>query len=103
MGWKRCSGQCFSCMYTERTSSERRVFDAHARHLLVPRSRISAGAHDAAVRDGHPRWEALRHWKGDTLESLVGVAYKPSTLDKVLRELKYADVSATLVEAGAAF
>jgi hypothetical protein len=50
-----------------------------------------------------PRWEALRHWEGDTLEALVGVGYKPATLDKILRELKYADVSGALVEASAGF
>lgn len=50
-----------------------------------------------------PRWEALRHWEGDSLEALVGIAYQPATLDKMLRELKYADLAAVLVEACAAF
>lgn len=50
-----------------------------------------------------PRWEALRHWEGDTLQAIVGVGYKPATLDKMVRELKYADVSEALVEASAGF
>lgn len=50
-----------------------------------------------------PRWEALRHWEGDHLEALVGIGYKPATLDKFLRELKYADVPAVLAESSAAF
>jgi len=50
-----------------------------------------------------PRWEALRHWEGDHLEALVGIGYKPATMDKFLRELKYADVPAVLAESGAAF
>lgn len=40
-----------------------------------------------------PRWSELRHWRGDLLESLVGFGYQPSTLDKYLRELKFAGVA----------
>jgi len=37
-----------------------------------------------------PRWSGLEHWSGAHLESLVGHAYMPSTLDKHARELKLA-------------
>jgi hypothetical protein len=50
-----------------------------------------------------PRWEALRHWQGDHLEDLVGIGYQPATLDKFLRELKYADVAQELQYAAAEF
>lgn len=50
-----------------------------------------------------PRWAALRHWEGEHLGALVGIAYQPATLDKFLRELKYADVTQALQEAFAAF
>lgn len=36
------------------------------------------------------RWSALEHWRGDYLGELVGIAYQASSLDKYLRELKYA-------------
>lgn len=50
-----------------------------------------------------PRWSALRHWQGDFLQGLVGIAYQPATLDKFARELKYAGVSAAARESVAAF
>jgi hypothetical protein len=50
-----------------------------------------------------PRWEALRHWQGDHLEDLVGIGYRPATLDKFVRELKYADVVENLQYAVAEF
>jgi len=49
------------------------------------------------------RWSALRHWQGDALEGLVGIAYQPATLDKFLRELKYAQVSTAARESVAEF
>ncbi len=50
-----------------------------------------------------PRLTALRHWDGEHLGSLVGIAYQPATLDKFARELKYADVAGAMVEHCAAF
>lgn len=50
-----------------------------------------------------PRWSALRHWQGDSLEGLVGYAYQPATLDKFARELKYAGVAAAARESVARF
>ena len=50
-----------------------------------------------------PRWSALRHWQGDALEGLVGIAYQPATLDKFLRELKYGGMSRVASESVAAF
>ncbi len=40
------------------------------------------------------RWSSLRHWQGDHLAGVVGIAYQPSTLDKYARELKLAGASA---------
>lgn len=54
------------------------------------------------VVDG-PRWSALRHWRGQHLEELVGVAYQPATLDKYTRELKHAGASEAARDALAAF
>jgi len=50
-----------------------------------------------------PRWAALRHWQGDHLAALVGIAYHPSTLDKFLREAKYAGGADVLMNAAAGF
>jgi hypothetical protein len=41
------------------------------------------------------RWEALANWKGDLLGPLCGFAYRPATLDKYLRELKYGGLAET--------
>jgi len=40
----------------------------------------------AVVRSS--RWSALEHWRGDHLDEVAGFAYRASTLDKYLRELK---------------
>ncbi len=49
------------------------------------------------------RWSELEHWRGDQLGDLVGFAYQPSTLDKYLRELKFAGCAEASREAVASF
>lgn len=44
------------------------------------------------------RWSELEHWRGSQLEGLVGYAYQPETLDKYLRELKFAGCAETMRE-----
>ena len=50
-----------------------------------------------------PRWDALSHWQGDHLGTLVGFPYQPETLDKFLRELKLAGVADILRDSVATF
>ena len=50
-----------------------------------------------------PRWSELAHWRGGYLESLIGIDYQPSTLDKYARELKYAGVNDDAMLAMAGF
>ena len=50
-----------------------------------------------------PRWAALRHWQGEHLGALVDIAYQPDTLDKFLREAKYAGLAHVLMDAAADF
>ena len=68
----------------------------------VLRRKVLAVTMLPAVTDS-PRWEALRHWQGDHLGPLVGIPYKPATIDKFLRELKYADVANDVQHAMAEF
>ena len=49
------------------------------------------------------RWSSLAHWQGGHLESLVGHAYMPSTLDKYARELKLAGAWEPMAMAASAF
>lgn len=49
------------------------------------------------------RWSELGHWRGGHLESLVVFAYQPATLDKFLRELKFAGCSEGIRETVASF
>lgn len=49
------------------------------------------------------RWSELGHWRGAHLESLIGFAYQPATLDKYLRELKFAGCAEPSRESVAAF
>lgn len=44
------------------------------------------------------RLSELGHWRGEQLSTLVGTAYQPATLDKYLRELKYAGASGPMQE-----
>jgi transposase len=39
------------------------------------------------------RWDGLANWKGEYLKELCGFAYQPATLDKYMRELKYANIA----------
>jgi hypothetical protein len=50
-----------------------------------------------------PRWSALGHWQGAHLETLVGHAYMPATLDKHARELKLSGAVEAALEASAEF
>lgn len=49
------------------------------------------------------RWSELEHWRGEQLGELVGYAYQASTLDKYLRELKFAGCAEVSREAVASF
>jgi len=49
------------------------------------------------------RWDSVANWKGDYLAELCGYAYKPATLDKFARELKYAGVADATRESVAGF
>jgi hypothetical protein len=49
------------------------------------------------------RWDGLATWKGDYLGELCGFPYQPATLDKFLRELKYAGVAEVARENVASF
>jgi len=49
------------------------------------------------------RWDGVANWKGDWLGELCGFPYKPATLDKHLREHKYAGVSDVARESVARF
>lgn len=50
-----------------------------------------------------PRWSGLGHWQGAHLETLVGHAYMPATLDKHARELKLSGAVDAAREATAEF
>ena len=50
-----------------------------------------------------PRPDGLRHWQGEHLAGLVGVAYMPETLLKFMRELKLAGVADAMRESAARF
>ncbi len=53
------------------------------------------------VRGGN--WSALDHWRGEHLASIVGFPYQASTLDKFLRELKFAGAAAACQDGLAEF
>jgi len=48
-------------------------------------------------------WDGLANWKGDYLGGLCGFPYRPATLDKYLRELKFADIAEVARESVARF
>lgn len=52
---------------------------------------------------GGPRWSELRHWRGAHLETLVGFAYQPATLDKHAREMKLSGATEVARETVAEF
>ena len=47
---------------------------------------------------GEGRWDGLTDPRGNFLDSICGYDYKPATLDKFTRELKYAGVSDTVMQ-----
>ena len=95
-------GEKFNSVKVKRAGKALPLMRAATSSLAVLHRKIETLTLTPVVTDS-PRLAGLRHWQGDHLGPLVGMAYKPETVTKFTRELKYAEASWPLMHGAMAF